>query len=123
MGDGYAQVGDASLEVVLEAGDRGGELLAVVGDDALGQVAGDRTAWRLIDGLDAGLDLGPDVLGHLGGEVAHAVREAALAGRARKASLDRLDHAGRAVGDHAQRVAEAARACPERTRKLSRRPL
>jgi hypothetical protein len=34
------------------------------------------------------------VLGHLGGEVAHAVREAALAGRAREAGLDCLDDPG-----------------------------
>ena len=36
------------------------------------------------------------------------MREAALAGRAREAGLDRLDDAGRAVGDDQQRVAEPA---------------
>ena len=108
VGDRHAQVGDAGLEVVLEAGDGRWQLAAVVGDDAGGEIAGDRPARRLVGGLDAGLELGPLVLGHLGGEVAHAVRQAALAGRAREAGLDRLDDARRAVGDDQQRVAEPA---------------
>ena len=36
------------------------------------------------------------------------MRQAALAGRAREAGLDRLDDARRAVGDDQQRVAEPA---------------
>ena len=36
------------------------------------------------------------------------MRQAALAGRARKAGLDRLDDARRAVGDDEQRIAEPA---------------
>ena len=53
------------------------------------------------------LNSGPDVVRHLGHQVAHAVREAALPGRAREAGLDRLDDPRRAVGDHQQGIPEA----------------
>jgi len=41
MGDRQAQVGDAGLEVVLEADDRAGQLLLIVSDKAIGQIAAD----------------------------------------------------------------------------------
>ena len=40
-----------------------------------------------IGGLDSGLELGPLIPGHLGGQVAHAMGEAALPGRAWEAGL------------------------------------
>ena len=62
----------------------------------------------LVDGSDPGLELGPEVLRHLGSQVPEAMGEAALTRRAREAGLDRLDDARRTVRDHQQRIAEAA---------------
>ena len=45
---------------------------------------------------------------HLGRQVAHAMRQATLPGRARKANLDRLDDARGAVRGHQERIIQAA---------------
>ena len=58
--------------------------------------------------MDVRLRPGPLVLGYLRSQVAHPVRQAALASRAREAGLDRLDGPRRPVGDEEQRVAESA---------------
>jgi hypothetical protein len=70
---------DAGLEVVLEAGDRARQLPRVVDGDACGEVAGDRPAQRLVAGLDTGLELGPEVLGHLRSYEVHGIEELAPA--------------------------------------------
>jgi len=72
-----------------------------------GELAGDLPARRLVGRRRPGLELGPEILRDLGGEIAHPVRQAALAGRAREADLDRLDHARRPIADHQERVAQA----------------
>ena len=59
------QVGDAGLEVVLEAGGRAREIGLVIGHHAARQVAGDGPGWSLIGGSDAGLEVRPDILGTL----------------------------------------------------------
>jgi hypothetical protein len=43
---------------------------------------------RLIGRLRADLEVRPDILRHLGRQIAHAMRQATLPGRARKANLD-----------------------------------
>ena len=105
---GKPQVGDARLEVVLETGERARQEIGVVGANAARQLARDRPRRRLIAGGDARLELRPQVGRDLGREVAHAVRQAALARRARKAFLDRPDDPRRTVGDDQQRIAEPA---------------
>jgi hypothetical protein len=61
-------VGDAGFEVVHEAADGVGQFAAVVGDDAIGELTGDLSARRLVGGDDPGLELGPPILRHFGGE-------------------------------------------------------
>ena len=109
MGDRQSEVGDARLEVVHEAGGRVGELSAVVGAEAFGELAGDLAARGLVSGRRAGLELGPPIFRHLGRKVAHPVRQAALAGRAREAHLDSFDDTRRTITDDQQGIAEAAR--------------
>ena len=94
--------------IVLEAGHRARQRLLVVRHKAVGQIAGDRPARRLVGGLGPGLEVRPEVLGDLGGQIAHAMGQAALAGRARKTGLDRLDDARRAVRGDQQGVAQTA---------------
>ena len=107
MGDGHPQMRDAGLEVVRENSATAVASSSLeVGGDAGREVARDGTARRLVGGLDAGLELGPLFLWDLGREVAHAVRQTALAGRAREAGLDRFDDPGRPVGDDQERIAE-----------------
>src|SRR6266542_437349 len=97
MGHWEAQVRDAGFEVVHEAHNRALVLLAVVGHDAGCKLAGNRPARRLVGRLGPHLELRPYILRQLGSQVAHAMRQAALAGGARKAHLDGLDDAGRTV--------------------------
>ncbi len=75
---------------------------------AIGQIACNRPAGRLIGGRRSNLELGPPVLRLLGRQVPHAVRQAALARRSWKAGLDRLENPRGPVGDDQQRVAQAA---------------
>ena len=108
MGDRQPQMGDAGLEVVLEAGERARQEVGGVGADAARQLPGNRPRRRLIAGGDARLELRPQIGRDLDGEVAHAVGQAALARRARKAFLDRPDDPRRSVADDEQRIAEPA---------------
>ena len=123
MGNWQAQVGDAGFKIIHEAGHRTRQARLVVGDDTLGEIACDGPAWCLICRLDAQLELGPGVFGDFGGEIAQAMRQAALTCRAREAGLDRLDDAGRPVP---RRPAAGRRgrggACPGRRPTPSRRP-
>jgi len=89
MGDRQPQVGDARLEVVLEAGERARQLVDGVGADAGRQLARDRPRRRLIAGRNARLEFRPQVGRNLGCEVAHPMRQAALARRTGEAFLDR----------------------------------
>ncbi len=57
MGDRQPQVGDAGLEVVLEAGERARQEVGGVGADARRQLPGNRPRRRLVAGGDARLDL------------------------------------------------------------------
>ena len=99
---------DAGLEVVLEASDGARQSALVVGDQPFRQLTSDGPAGGLISGRGPGLELGPEVLGHLGRQIAHAVGQAALTLRSREAGLDRLDDPRGPVGDEQQRVAQAA---------------
>ena len=54
-----------------------------------------------------GVELRPDVVGHLALQVAHLVRQAASTQRSREALLDRSDHAWRPVA-RPQRIRQAA---------------
>ena len=101
---------DAGLEVVHETGNRTWIVAFVIGNDPFSQLPGDLARRRLVGGLDTGLELGPDLLRHLGRQVAHPMRQATLAGRAREAGLQRLDDPRRAIGDHQQGIAQSARA-------------
>ena len=104
----HPQMRDAGLEVILEAGHGAGELLIPFPDQTGSEVTGIGPGRRLVCGAGLFTEPGPCVLpGDLGLEIAHAVKQAALALRAREAGLDRLDDAGRAVAVHQQRVAEA----------------
>ena len=105
---GMRRVRDAGLEVVLEAGARAGQLGLVVGEDTAGEIVGNGAGGGLVGGGDARLELRPEVVWHLGRQVAHAMGEAALMRRAREAGLDRLDDARRTVRDYEQGIAEAA---------------
>ena len=73
MGDGQPQMGDHCFEVILEACHGRGQAGVIVPDQAGGKIAGDGPARRLVGGLSAGLEVGPDVLEHLGGQVPHAM--------------------------------------------------
>jgi hypothetical protein len=89
MGDGQTEVGDARLEIVVKAGERARRDHGVVGADAARRLARDRSRQRLVAGGDARLELRPQIGRDLDGEIAHAMGQAALARRARKAFLDR----------------------------------
>ena len=104
------QVGDAGLEVVLEAGDRARQQRAVIGPNALGEVASDGSRRGLVAGARPRLELRPQVRRDLDGKVAHPMRETALPRGAREAFLDRAYDARSAVRDDEQRVAEATAA-------------
>jgi hypothetical protein len=65
---------------------------------------------RLIAGRGARLELQLDVLGHFALQVAHLVRQAAPAKRARPAFFDRPDDARRAVAQDQQPVGQTAAA-------------
>jgi hypothetical protein len=103
---GEAQLRNAGFEVVHEARNRALVLLAVVGDDAGRKLAGNRPARRLVNRLGPHLELRPSILWQLGSQVAHAMRQAALAGGARKAHLDGFDDAGRTVRGYQDRIAK-----------------
>src|SRR6185437_4583574 len=83
MRDRESQVGDAGFEVIHEACDRAVVFAAVVGIDADREFARDGPARRLIGRLRADLEVRPDILRHLGRQVAHAMRQATLSGAAR----------------------------------------
>src|SRR6187200_832374 len=72
------QVGDAGLEVVLEAGDRARQQRAVIGPNALGEVTTDGSRWGLVTGARTRLELRPQVSRDLDGKVAHPMRETTL---------------------------------------------
>ena len=57
MGDRHAQMRDAGVKVVQQAGDGAGHLDLVFLDQTFGQLAGDGSARRLIGGSGAGLEL------------------------------------------------------------------
>lgn len=100
---GEAQVRNAGFEVVYEACDCTVLIPAVIGHDAGCKLACNRAARLLVGRLHAHLEVRPDILRHLGCQIAHPMRQAALAGSARKAHLDRLDDTGRAVRGRQQR--------------------
>ena len=81
VGDRHAQVRDGRLEVIHEAGHGTRQLAVIVADQPLGQVTGNGTRWRLVGSRSARLELGPQVFRHLDRQIAHAVRQAALAFR------------------------------------------
>ena len=85
-----------------EAGHCAGVIVLVIGHHTPCQIAGDGPARRFVGGLGPGLELGPDVFRQLGGQVAHAVRQAALTRRAWKAALERLDDAAANTLDQSQ---------------------
>src|SRR4051812_36867045 len=93
------QVGDAGLEVVLEAGDRARQQRAVIGPNALGEVARDGSRWGLVTGARTRLELRPQVSRDLDGKVAHPMRKTALPRGAREALLDRPDDPWSTVRD------------------------
>ena len=62
-------MGDAGLEVVLEAGDRARQQRAVIGPNALGEVASDGSRWGLVTGARTRLELRPQVSRDLDGKV------------------------------------------------------
>src|SRR5215831_12797684 len=95
-----AQMGDAGFEVVHEAGNRAIVLAAIVGNDPGRELARNSSARRLIGRLRADLELRPDVFRHLGRQVVHAMGQATLPGRPRKANFDRLDDARSAIRGH-----------------------
>ena len=69
VGDGHAQVCDAGLEVIREAGCRARQLGLVIGDHTCGEIAGDGAGRGLVGGGGPGLELGPEVFRYLGGQV------------------------------------------------------
>ena len=105
IGDGQTEVGDARLEIVVKAGERARRDHGVVGADTARQLARDRSRRLLVAGSDARLELRPQIGRDLDGEVAHAVGQAALARRARKAFLDRPNDSRRAIGDDERGIA------------------
>ena len=107
MRDRQAQVRDAGLEIVLETGERTGQDVGVIGAEAGRQLSGDRARGRLIAGGDPRLEFGPRIGRDLGCEVAHPMRQTALARRAGEAFLDRPDDPRRPVADHEQRIARS----------------
>jgi len=124
VGDRQAQMGDAGLEIVLETGERTGQDVGVIGAEAGRQLSGDRARGRLIAGGDPRLDPralrpgdGPRIGRDLGCEVAHPMRQTALARRAGEAFLDRPDDPRRPVADHEQRIAQ-----PSGAQVLEERP-
>src|SRR5262249_32242383 len=94
------QMGDAGFEVIDEAGNRAIVLAAIVGNDPGRELARNGSARRLIGRLRAYLELRPDVFRHLGRQIAHAMRQATLPSRPRKANFDRLDDARSAIRGH-----------------------
>src|SRR5262245_52318161 len=108
MGHRELKVCDTGLEVVHETCDAAFLLPAVIGDNAGRELARDRAARRLVGRLYTCLELRPHILRHLGCQIAHTMRQAALAGSARKAHLDRLDDAWRPVRGHQKRIREPA---------------
>jgi hypothetical protein len=88
-----AQMGDARFEVIPEACHCAVMLAAVVGHDAGGKFTCNRTARRLISCSHTCLELRPYFLRNFAGEVAHAMRQTALARSTHKADLNRLDDA------------------------------
>src|SRR4051794_5646102 len=83
---------------------------AVIGPNALGEVASDGSRWGLVTGARTRLELRPQVRRDLDGKVAHPMRETALPRGAREALLDRPDDPWSPVRDDEQRVAEATAA-------------
>ena len=77
-------------------------------NNAGGKIARNRTTRRVVGRLHPRLEVRPDILRHLGCQVAHAMRQAALAGGTREAHFDRLDDAGCAIRGHQQRVLKPA---------------
>src|SRR6476620_8423341 len=104
------QVGDAGLEIVLEAGDGARQHRPVVRPHALRQLARDGPRWGLVAGARTRLELRPQVSRDLDRKVAHPMRETALPRGAREALLDRPDDPWSPVRDDEQRVAEATAA-------------
>jgi hypothetical protein len=94
VGDRHPKGRDAGFEVVLEAGDGAWQFALGVLDQTFRQLARNGAGRRLVGGGDARLELGPEVFRHLGRQVAHPVRQTALALGAREAGLDRLNDAG-----------------------------
>jgi hypothetical protein len=82
-----SQVGDAGFEFVHEAGNRAMVLAVIIGNDPGRVLACNGPARRLMGRLRADLELRPDVFRHLGRQVAHAMGQATLPGRSRKANL------------------------------------
>jgi hypothetical protein len=82
--------------------------IGVVAADASRQLARNRPRRRLIAGGHPRLELRLWIGRDLGCEIAHPVRQAALARRSRKAFLDRPDDPRRAVADQEQRIAKAS---------------
>src|SRR6516165_2465036 len=73
------QMRDARREVVIEAGYRRVKIPTVGRRNVVAQQARQRRRGRLVARRSAGLELRPDVLGHFALQVAHLVRQAALA--------------------------------------------
>ena len=74
VGDRQAELGDASLEVVRKARYRARQLCFVVLDQALAKIVGDRPAKRLIGGLNAGLEVRPEIFEHVGRQLPQGQR-------------------------------------------------
>src|SRR5438105_10560210 len=94
VAEGEAQMRDAGLEIILEAGHRAGQIATVGCPDIVAQQPRQSRRGGLVAGNGAGLELGPEVFRHLACQVAHLVRQTALPQRAREALFDRPDDAG-----------------------------
>jgi len=103
-----AQMRDAGLEIVLEAGHCARQIAAIGRPDVIAQQPRQGRRGGLIAGGGAGLELGPDVFRQFACQIAHLVRQTALPQCAREALLDRPDDPGRTVADHQQRIRQAA---------------
>src|SRR6266513_2755239 len=78
MAEREAQMRDAGLEIVLEAGQCARQVAAIGRPDVIAQQPRQGRRGGLIAGGGAGLELGPEVFRQFACQIAHLVRQAAL---------------------------------------------
>ena len=81
-------MGNACLEIVLETCDSVWIVGFEVGPDAIGQVAGDGSARRLVGCAYAFPEIGPHIFRYLGTQIAHAMGQTTLASGFGEADFD-----------------------------------